>query len=62
METDILPIIRDRITEQKSSIEQFLARGMAKTFDDYHRMVGEYAALEKIEQELLDIERKYIES
>lgn len=62
MEIDVIPLLREKVTEQKSSIEQFLARGMAKTFDDYHRMVGEYAALEKIEQELLDIERKYIES
>ncbi len=62
MESDVLPIIREKVKEQKSSIEQLIAHGMAKSFEDYHRMVGEYSALEKIEQELLDIERRYIES
>lgn len=62
METDVLAIVRERIAEQKSSIEQFLARGMAKTFEDYHRMVGEYSALEKMQEEILEIERRYIEN
>lgn len=62
MEIDPFPTLLGRIEEMKSSIEQFLATGMAKDYSEYTRMVGEYAALSKVEQELKDLEQRYIES
>jgi hypothetical protein len=35
--------------------------GGAKTFDEYTSMVGEYRGLLKIEQEILDLQKKAIE-
>ena len=61
MESDIFEALRIRIRERKSSIEQFLANGMAKTFEDYQRMVGEYASNQKLEDDLDEIEKRFLE-
>lgn len=62
MEVDLIPSILHRIAEQKNSIELFLSGGGAKTYDEYSRMVGEYSALNKIEGDIKEIERRFIES
>ena len=53
----ILKIIGD----QKTQIQEHLCMGGAKTFDEYTSMVGEYRGLLKVEQEILDLQKKYIE-
>jgi hypothetical protein len=62
METDIIAAIMERVEAMKSANELFLASGGAKSFEDYCRIVGEYSALQKVEQELKDLEQRYIES
>ncbi|MGC4008840.1 MAG: hypothetical protein QM805_07615 [Pseudomonas sp.] len=59
---DPIAAIRHRLTQQKSSIELYLATGGAKSYEEYSRMVGEYSSLQKIESDLDEIERRYIES
>ncbi len=54
-------LIIKRIREQKTQIQEHLCMGGAKTFDEYTAMVGEYRGLLKIEQEILDLQKKYIE-
>lgn len=61
MESDICGLLLIRVAEQKSAIEQFLAGGGAKSYEDYCRMVGEYSALQKIEGEIKDAEQRFLE-
>ena len=53
-------LIFRRMSEQKSSIELHLARGYAKTHEDYWKLVGSYETLERIEEEIKEIEQRYI--
>jgi hypothetical protein len=62
MDMDAIPTILHRIAEQKSSLELFLAGGGAKSYEDYCRTVGEYSALNKIESDIKEIERMFIEN
>lgn len=62
MELDVFSIFERRIKEYKSSIELFLAGGGATSQELYWKHVGKYDALCSIEEEIRDIERRYIES
>jgi len=61
MESDIFLALLRRIAERKEHIEQGLAIGGAKNFEDYCRLVGEYAALNDTEADIKDIEKRYVE-
>ena len=54
-------LIIKRIGDQKTQIQEHLCMGGAKTFDEYTSMVGEYRGLVKVEQEILDLQKKAIE-
>ena len=54
-------LILKRISEQTLQIQEHLCMGGAKPFDDYTSMVGEYRGLVKVEQEILDLQKKAIE-
>lgn len=62
MEETLLALLRRRIAESKENIEQFLANGGADSMEKYNRIIGRYEAMTMIEEELLDLERRYIES
>lgn len=62
MESDIFEALRIRARERKSSIEQFLVNGMAKDYGEYQRMVGEYTSLQKVEDDLDEIEKRFLEA
>jgi hypothetical protein len=62
MEIDIVPTLLSKIRDSKNSIELFLANGGAKSYEEYCRCVGEYAALGKIEDDIKDVEQRFIES
>ena len=62
MELDVFSIFERRINEYKSSIEQYLAAGGASTPEIYWKNVGKYEALSGIEEDLRDIEKRYVES
>lgn len=62
MEGQIFEAIMFRLSQQKSSIELFLANGGAKNYDEYCRMVGEYSSLMKTEGDIKDIEQNFLES
>lgn len=62
MEGQIFEAIGLRLSQQKSSIELFLANGGAKNYDEYCRMVGEYTSLLKMEGDIKDIEQRFLES
>ena len=62
MNDPLLALIKSKIADYKSSIELFLAEGGAKTHEDYVKLTGKYEAFIIIEEDLLEIEKKYIES
>ncbi len=62
MEIDLIPTLLLGIDEKKRSIELFLASGGAKSYEDYCRAVGEYSCLQKVTQDIKDIEQRFIES
>tara|TARA_R110002020_G_scaffold44320_2_gene127942 strand:+ start:1371 stop:1562 length:192 start_codon:yes stop_codon:yes gene_type:complete len=49
-----------KVLEYKEDIKTHLAAGGAKTIEDYASMVGEYRCLNKIHEDILDIEKRYI--
>lgn len=59
---DFVEILLHRTGEQKRSIELFLASGGAKSYEDYCRAVGEYTALMKVEDDIKDVEKRFLET
>ena len=62
MSDPLLTLIKNKISEYKSSIALFLAEGGATTHEDYVKLTGKYEAFRLLEEDLLEIEKKYIES
>ena len=62
MNDPILALVKNKIADYKSSIELFLAEGGATTHEDYVKLTGKYEAFRMLEEDLLEIEKKYIES
>lgn len=62
MGSDLFLLLLEKVKEQKSDIELFLANGGAKNWDEYCRMVGSYSALLKLEGDIKDVEQRFIES
>tara|TARA_Y100001972_G_scaffold23027_1_gene27607 strand:+ start:938 stop:1126 length:189 start_codon:yes stop_codon:yes gene_type:complete len=58
----LLVLIKNKIADYKSSIELFLAEGGATTHEDYVKLTGKYEAFRLLEEDLSEIEKKYIES
>ncbi len=62
MNDPLLVLIKNKIADYKSSIELFLAEGGATTHEDYVKLTGKYEAFRLLEEDLSEIEKKYIES
>ena len=62
MTDPLILVIKGKIAEYKSSIDLFLAEGGAKTQEDYVKLTGKYEAFRIIEEDLSEIEKRYIES
>jgi hypothetical protein len=62
MNGDFVEILLHRTGEQKRSIELFLSGGGAKSYEDYCRAVGEYSALQKVEDDIKDVEKRFLET
>ncbi len=61
MESDVFTLLFRRLADRKMYIEQSLAGGAARDFTEYSRMVGEYAAFVEMENEIKDIEKRYLD-
>jgi len=49
-----------KVLEYKDDIKTHLTSGGAKSMEEYASMVGEYRCLNKIHEDILDIEKRYI--
>jgi hypothetical protein len=61
VENDVFTLLFRRLADRKMYIEQSLAGGAARDFTEYSRMVGEYAAFVEMENEIKDIEKRYLD-
>jgi len=62
MEHDLFSYLLGRIAERKTFIEQGLAIGGAQNFEEYCKMVGGYSILRELEEDIKELERRYIDS
>ena len=50
-----------KVLEYKEDLKEHLAGGGAKTIEEYARCVGEYKCLKKLQEDILDIEKRFID-
>lgn len=62
MSDTLFALLRRRIGESKESVEKFLANGGAESLEQYSRIVGRYEALQMIDDEIAELEKRYVES
>jgi hypothetical protein len=60
MEATIFAFMLRGLDEQKEAIRHHLATGGAKTYEDYCRSVGEYTALQRMYDDVKDLEKRFI--
>ena len=53
------PILK-KIIDYKENLKDHLPTGGAKSMEEYNLLVGEYKCLEKIQEDILDIEQRFI--
>ena len=53
------PILK-KISEYKENLKDHMSTGGAKSMEEYNLLVGEYKCLEKIHEDILDIEQRFI--
>ena len=53
------PLLK-KILAYKESIKDHMSTGGAKSMEEYNLLVGEYKCLEKIQEDILDIEQRFI--
>lgn len=61
MESDLFGLLMRRIKERMEATEQALAAGNARSYEEYCRFVGSYAALRDVEDDLKELEKRYLD-
>ena len=59
-ETLYTPILK-KIREEKEAVTIHMANGRPKNFEEYQRLVGRIEGLNFLEDEILSLEKKFIE-
>ena len=52
--------ILNKIIDYKEDVNEHLASGGAKTMEEYSLLVGEYRCLRRLQEDILDIEKRFI--
>ena len=60
MEATIFAFMLRGLDEQKEAIRHHLATGGVKNYEDYCRSVGEYTALQRMYDDVKDLEKRFI--
>ena len=60
MQDTIFTLIFRGLDERKQALQEGLATGGAKNYEEYCRMVGEYSALQRLEDDVKDLEKRFI--
>jgi hypothetical protein len=60
MEDTVFALILRGLAERKSNLQEHLANGGARSFEEYCRSVGEYAATQRLEDDVKELEKRFI--
>jgi hypothetical protein len=60
MESTVFALLHRNIEEQKEDIKEYLASGGAKNYDEYCRAHGQYVALDRMTDNLKELEKRFI--
>lgn len=60
MENTVFTLLLRGLAERKQVLQESLASGGAKNYEDYCRLVGEYSALQRMEDDVKDLEKRFI--
>jgi hypothetical protein len=60
MNDTIFTYLLRSLTDRKQALQEGLASGGAKNYEEYCRMVGEYSALQRLEADVKDLEKRFI--
>lgn len=60
MESTVFTLILRGLNERQEALKDHLANGGARSFEDYCKSIGEYAALRTLESDVKDLEKRFI--
>jgi predicted nuclease with RNAse H fold len=60
MEDTVFALLLRGITERQMHLMEHLANGGAKSYEDYCRATGEYTALQRMEDDIKELEKRFI--
>lgn len=60
MDDTVFTLLLRGIAEQKRDLMDHLAGGGAKSYEDYCRCTGEYKALQRVFDDIKDLEKRFI--
>lgn len=60
MESTVFALLLRSIGERKQALQESLAHGGAKNYEEYCKSVGEYSALQRLEDDVKDLEKRFI--
>jgi len=60
MEDTVFALLLRSVNERKQALQEGLACGGAKSYEDYCRLVGEYTAMRRFEDDVKDLEKRFI--
>lgn len=60
MEDTVFALLLRGISERKQALSESLAAGGAKNYEEYCKMVGEYSAHQRLEDDVKDLEKRFI--
>lgn len=59
---DPIEALKKKVDDYKLSLSDYIVNGGCKTMEEYNRVTGKYEALELILSDMLEIQKRYIES
>lgn len=60
MEDTVFALLLRNVAEQKQGLMEHLANGGAKSYEEYCRSTGYFSALQRMEDDLKDLEKRFI--
>ena len=61
MAKTVFDVLKEKLTEQKRSSEEFIQSGAAKDFAEYREVCGVIRGLASARREIADLSRNYME-
>jgi secreted trypsin-like serine protease len=62
VERSVFELLQMQLSEYKSEISDYLASGYAKNMEEYNRMVGKVELINRLSDDVEQLEKRYIAS